>query len=104
MYPNDDVFSQANILRRAALGTALHHAVPMTVRFNSSVVIDPVERYLHYESRYQSGAERCFLRSFYTTWYRKSPKSNVCHDRLGTNMWEKLREKTRFCRRSRPCV
>ena len=45
----------------------MHHAVPMTVRFNSSVVIDPVERYLHYESRYQSGAGTSFLRSFYTT-------------------------------------
>eukprot|EP01043_Picozoa_sp_COSAG02_P048084 COSAG02_NODE_4686_length_5092_cov_3.370318_2_plen_590_part_00 len=46
--------SQLNILRRAALGTAVMHAVPMRGRFNATV-IDPVQRYLHYESRYLSG-------------------------------------------------
>jgi hypothetical protein len=47
--------SQLNILRRVALGTALRHAVPIQLRFNRSVVVDPVQRYLHYESRYRSG-------------------------------------------------
>ena len=52
--------SPANILKRLALGTALQHAVPIHQRYAdpldpSTFFIDPVERYLHYETAYKAG-------------------------------------------------
>ncbi len=48
------------ILRRLALGTALQHAVPVEQRNavakkDAPTVVDPVKRYLHYETAYLAG-------------------------------------------------
>jgi len=42
------------ILQRLALGTALEHAVPMSERWTPTV-IDPVQRYFHFEQAYLAG-------------------------------------------------
>lgn len=46
--------NQSTVLHRALLGTALEHAVPIIARFTNQVV-DPVQRYLHYEKAYLAG-------------------------------------------------
>jgi len=46
--------SQESVLRRFALATAVFHAVPLQHRFHETI-IDPVERYLHYEQAYLAG-------------------------------------------------
>merc|ERR1719272_1681839 len=46
--------SQDSVLKRFALATAVFHAVPLQHRFHTTV-IDPVERYLHYEQAYLAG-------------------------------------------------
>lgn len=70
--PYWDDRSQGNILKRAALGTALMHAVPIHHKYaetdcdeaydwcppgenNTEVFVDPVARYLHYEQAYHAG-------------------------------------------------
>ena len=48
--------NQSTILKRLALGTSLAHAVPINIAFLSNgSVVDPVERYLHYEKAYLAG-------------------------------------------------
>lgn len=65
--------SQGNILKRFALGTALEHAVPIHRHFKTTdcdssydwcptppadaneTVVDPIARYLHYETAYKAG-------------------------------------------------
>jgi len=48
--------NQSAILRRLALGTALAHAVPIGIAFSSNgSTVDPVARYLGYESAYLAG-------------------------------------------------
>jgi hypothetical protein len=48
------------ILQRLALGTALHHALPIGQRnavaeTNAPTIVDPVKRYLHYEKAFLDG-------------------------------------------------
>ena len=48
--------NQSSILQRLALGTALAHAVPISIVFLSNgSTVDPVARYLHYETAYLNG-------------------------------------------------
>ena len=47
--------TQTTVLRRLALATALAHAVPIGVAFGLPGTIDPVARYLHYETAYLAG-------------------------------------------------
>lgn len=52
--------SGEGILHRLALGTALQHATPVAqrnslARKDASAVVDPVQRYLHYEKAYLAG-------------------------------------------------
>jgi len=48
--------NQTTVLRRLALGTALAHAVPIAVAFQSDgSTVDPVARYLNYERAYLAG-------------------------------------------------
>ena len=48
--------NQSSILQRLALGTALAHAVPISIIFLSNgSTVDPVARYLHYETAYLNG-------------------------------------------------
>jgi hypothetical protein len=48
--------NQSTVLRRLALGTALAHAVPISVYSQASnVTLDPVARYLHYQGAYLAG-------------------------------------------------
>jgi len=47
--------NQSTVLRRLALGTAVHQAVPIQQRWPQGDVVDPVERYLHYEQAYLAG-------------------------------------------------
>ena len=55
MIPWDDR-NQSTILQRLALGTALAHAVPISIQFLSNgSTVDPVARYLQYEKAYLTG-------------------------------------------------
>ena len=48
--------NQTTVLRRLALGTALAHAVPIAVAFQTDgSTVDPVARYLNYERAYLAG-------------------------------------------------
>lgn len=48
--------SQTTVLRRLALGTALAHAVPIGIAFQTNgSTVDPVARYLHLERAYLAG-------------------------------------------------
>ena len=67
-YWDDRSQNKQAVLHRLAIGTAVEHAVPIKYRFKQSVqpswgpssdpsveIIDPIQRYLHYESAYLSG-------------------------------------------------
>ena len=51
-----DSRDQSTVLKRMALGIALEHAVPLGSKWDGGKLpIDPVARYLHYETAYKAG-------------------------------------------------